>query len=75
MLGSGSGGKFIAWTMASQGLRTACVERKYVGGSCKNIARMPSKNIIYTAKVVSLFKRHREFGIETGPVGVSMPGV
>jgi alkyl hydroperoxide reductase subunit AhpF len=55
VLGSGAAGKFIAWTMAREGKRTASVERKYVGGACPNIACLPSKNIIHTAKVASLF--------------------
>jgi pyruvate/2-oxoglutarate dehydrogenase complex dihydrolipoamide dehydrogenase (E3) component len=34
VLGSGAPGKLLAWTLASQGRRTAVVERRYVGGSC-----------------------------------------
>src|ERR1700751_1338281 len=75
VLGSGTGGKLIAWTMASEGKRTASIERKYVGGACPNIACLPSKNVIHSAKVVSLFGRHQEFGIETGPFTVNMAGV
>lgn len=75
VLGSGTAGKLMAWTMAKEGKRTAVVERKYVGGSCQNIACLPSKNIIHSAKVVSLVKRHQEFGIETGSIAVSMAGV
>ncbi|HEY2626128.1 MAG TPA: FAD-dependent oxidoreductase [Candidatus Udaeobacter sp.] len=75
VLGAGTGGKLIAWTMASEGKRTASIERKYIGGACPNIACLPSKNIIHSAKVASLFSRHQEFGIETGPVTVNMAGV
>ena len=63
VLGSGEAGKFTAWTLAKQGLKTAVIERKYVGGSCPNIACLPSKNIIHSAKVASLFFRSGEFGI------------
>ena len=75
VLGSGTGGKLVAWTMAKEGRRTAVVERKLIGGSCPNVACLPSKNIIHTAKVASLFGRHREFGIQTGPIAVNMAGV
>jgi len=75
VLGSGTGGKLIAWSMASEGRRTASIERKYIGGACPNTACLPSKNIIHSAKVASLFARHEEFGIETGPVTVNMAGV
>jgi pyruvate/2-oxoglutarate dehydrogenase complex dihydrolipoamide dehydrogenase (E3) component len=75
VLGGGTAGKVIAWTMAKEGRRTAVVDRKYIGGSCPNIACLPSKNVIHSAKVASLMRRHREFGIVTGPVGVDMAGV
>ena len=35
ILGSGEGGKYLAWTMAKKGLRVALVEREYIRyGSC-----------------------------------------
>ena len=37
VLGSGEGGKYLAWHMAKSGNRTAVVERKWIGGSCPNI--------------------------------------
>ncbi len=75
VLGSGESGKYIAWTLAKSGERTAVVERGLIGGSCPNIACLPSKNIIHSAKVASLFRRAAEFGIETGPFKISMEGV
>src|SRR6202453_4532550 len=75
VLGSGEAGKWTAWTMADEGHRTAMVERKWLGGSCPNIACLPSKNVIYSAKVASLVGRQREFGIETGPIAINMAGV
>ena len=48
------------------------VERKYVGGSCPNIACLPSKNIIHSAKVASLFYRSDEFGISKENVHINM---
>jgi pyruvate/2-oxoglutarate dehydrogenase complex dihydrolipoamide dehydrogenase (E3) component len=75
VLGGGTAGKLIAWTMAKEGRRTAVIERKYIGGSCPNVACLPSKNVIHSAKVASLVGRHREFGIETGPIAIDMAGV
>ena len=49
VLGSGAGGKLLAWTSARKGQRVAVIERKYVGGACPNIACLPSKNIIHSA--------------------------
>src|SRR5215469_13904871 len=75
VLGSGEGGKYIAWTLARQGKSTAVIERKYIGGSCPNIACLPSKNIIHSAKVASFFARSEEFGIAKDNVRIDMAGV
>jgi 1-aminocyclopropane-1-carboxylate deaminase/D-cysteine desulfhydrase-like pyridoxal-dependent ACC family enzyme len=56
ILGGGTGGTVAAWTFATQGQRVAVIERKYVGGSCPNIACLPSKNIIHSAKVASYLR-------------------
>ena len=72
VLGGGTAGKVIAWTMAKQSMRTAVIDRKYVGGSCPNVACLPSKNVIHSAKVASLVARHAEFGIKTGPFAIDM---
>jgi pyruvate/2-oxoglutarate dehydrogenase complex dihydrolipoamide dehydrogenase (E3) component len=63
VLGSGEAGKYLAWTMAKAGQRTAVVERRWIGGSCPNIACLPSKNVIWSAKVASLSGRGPEFGL------------
>ncbi|MEO8657722.1 MAG: FAD-dependent oxidoreductase [Bryobacteraceae bacterium] len=63
ILGSGEGSKYLAWSLGRQGQRIAVIERKYIGGSCPNIACLPSKNIIHSAKVASYFRRSQEFGI------------
>jgi choline dehydrogenase-like flavoprotein len=72
ILGGGTGGTVAAWTFAAQGQRVAVIERKYIGGSCPNIACLPSKNIIQSAKIVSYFRRSREFGINNGSFTVDM---
>ena len=75
VLGSGGAGKFIAWTMAGAGRRTALVERKALGGACPNVACLPSKNIIYSAKVAALARRGAEFGLKTEALSVDMKTV
>ncbi len=75
VIGSGEGSKFLAWTLARQGQRVAMIERKWIGGSCPNIACLPSKNIIHSAKVASYFSRAAEFGIRTSGYTVDMAAV
>ena len=75
ILGGGTGSTIAAWTFAGEGKRVAVVDRKYIGGSCPNIACLPSKNIIHSAKVASYFRRSKEFGITHDGFTVHMPGV
>ena len=75
ILGGGTGSTIAAWTFAGEGKRVAVVERKYIGGSCPNIACLPSKNIIHSAKVASLFRRSKEFGISHNGFSIDMSGV
>jgi pyruvate/2-oxoglutarate dehydrogenase complex dihydrolipoamide dehydrogenase (E3) component len=75
VIGSGESGKWLTWTMAQAGHRTAVVERKYIGGSCPNIACLPSKNVIRSAKANWFAKHGAEYGIQAGPVLTDMKGV
>lgn len=62
IVGSGQGGKLLAWHMAQSGRRTAVVERHWIGGSCPNIACLPSKNEIWSARVAHLVHHAAQFG-------------
>ncbi len=75
VLGDGTGSTLAAWTFAGQGQHVAVIERKYIGGSCPNIACLPSKNVIHSAKVASYFRRGEEFGIAAASFRVDMPKV
>jgi len=75
ILGSGTGGKLAAWHMAQAGRRTAVVERKWIGGSCPNIACMPSKNEISSARVAYLVRHAAEYGWTIDPPAIDMAGV
>src|SRR5260370_41569200 len=72
ILGSGQGGKLLAWHKARSGRRTAVVERRWIGGSCPNIACLPSKNEIWSARVAHLAHRDAQFGTATGPAATDM---
>jgi pyruvate/2-oxoglutarate dehydrogenase complex dihydrolipoamide dehydrogenase (E3) component len=75
VLGSGAGGKLLAWHLARSGHRVAVVERRWIGGSCPNINCLPSKNEIWSAKVADLLHHAAQFGILTGSVAVDMAKV
>lgn len=75
ILGGGTGSTVAAWTFASQGQRVAVIERRYIGGSCPNIACLPSKNILHSARVASYLRRGEEFGVTANGFRVDMSAV
>jgi pyruvate/2-oxoglutarate dehydrogenase complex dihydrolipoamide dehydrogenase (E3) component len=75
VLGSGEGGKYLAWHMAKGGHRSAVVERGWIGGSCANINCLPSKNEIWSAKVADLVHHSAQFGTITGLTAIDMETV
>ncbi|MGF6227608.1 pyruvate/2-oxoglutarate dehydrogenase complex dihydrolipoamide dehydrogenase (E3) component [Inquilinus ginsengisoli] len=75
ILGSGQGGKLLAWTLARSGQKIAVVERQWVGGSCPAVACLPSKNEIWSARVAHLAQHATQFGSVTGPVHTDMAAV
>jgi pyruvate/2-oxoglutarate dehydrogenase complex dihydrolipoamide dehydrogenase (E3) component len=75
VLGSGEGGKFLAWHMARSGCRAAVVESKLIGGSCPNTNCLPSKNEIWSAKVADLVHHADQFGVIPGPARIDMTRV
>jgi len=76
VLGSGEAGKFIAWTIAPKlHYRTAVIERRWLGGSCPNIACLPSKNFIHSANIVHAAKIAHTRGILDAEVEVEIMAV
>src|SRR5260370_1189069 len=75
IIGSGVAGKLPGWTVARRGKKTAVIERAMVGGSCPNVACLPSKNVIYSAKSASLVHPTKGLGVVTGSLRVDMAGV
>jgi len=75
ILGGGTGSTIAAWTFAGEGKQVAVVECKYIGGSCPNIACLPSKNVIHSAKVATYLRRSKEFGITLDGFAIDMADV
>lgn len=75
VIGSGEAGKWLSWTLARQGEKTIVVERSKLGGACPNVACLPSKNVIFSAKVASLVKQAGSFGIRVPSAEVDISAV
>lgn len=63
-LGGGKGGKSLATELAKAGKRVAVVERGMIGGSCINVACIPTKALIRSARVAHTVSHAEEFGID-----------
>src|SRR6201991_3674312 len=75
ILGSGQGGKLLAWHLGRSGQRVAVVERQWVGGSCPAVACLPTKNEIWSARIAHLAHHAGDFGTQTGPVSTDLAKV
>ena len=71
VLGSGEAGKYMAWHLGAAGRRVIVVEQRYVGGSCPNIACLPSKNFIHGAGIARIVATSEALGARVAR-GVSM---
>lgn len=77
IIGGGKGGKTLAIDLGHAGVRTALIERRadMIGGSCINVACIPTKTLIASARVAQSARRAVEFGVRTGDVQVDWPAV
>jgi dihydrolipoamide dehydrogenase len=65
VVGAGPGGYVCAIRAAQLGLKTAIIEKKWLGGVCLNVGCIPSKALLKNAEVAhTLRERGKEFGFE-----------
>jgi pyruvate/2-oxoglutarate dehydrogenase complex dihydrolipoamide dehydrogenase (E3) component len=75
VVGGGKGGKTLAAKMASAGRSVVMVEKGMIGGTCINVACIPTKTLVKSAKVAELARRAAEFGIRVALDGADPIGV
>ena len=66
-LGGGKGGKSLATELAKAGKRVAVIERGMIGGSCINVACIPTKALIRSARVAHTLSHAAAFGVANMP--------
>ncbi|MBU3751251.1 MAG: hypothetical protein FGM52_12535, partial [Mycobacterium sp.] len=67
ILGGGKAGKSLALALANAGHAVALIERGQIGGTCINVACIPTKTLVASAKVVELASRASDYGITLRP--------
>lgn len=75
IMGGGKAGKTLAMDMARAGRRVAVIERGFIGGSCINVACIPTKALVRAAGVAHLVRESAAFGIRAGAMQTDMPAV
>src|SRR5918912_2937216 len=63
VIGAGPGGYVAAIKAAQLGLKTAIVERQYLGGVCLNIGCIPTKALLHTADLLEEAREGKRFGV------------
>ncbi len=73
IIGTGQSGPALANRLNQEGLETAVIERKLVGGTCVNVGCVPTKTLVASARAAHLASRGAEFGvIIESPIRVDM---
>src|ERR1700730_4648863 len=72
VIGGGKGGKTLAMYLGKQKYKVALIERDpmMIGGGCINVACIPTKTFIASARLVHSIRRAAEYGIKVEGVSI-----
>lgn len=66
VVGGGKAGKTLAMELAKAGRRVAMIEREMIGGSCINVACIPTKSLVASARLLGVLRRADSLGVHVG---------
>jgi pyruvate/2-oxoglutarate dehydrogenase complex dihydrolipoamide dehydrogenase (E3) component len=75
VIGAGQSGPFLAVRLAQAGMKTALIERSYLGGTCVNNGCIPTKTLVASARTAHVARRAADYGVRVGGVSVDMKAV
>jgi pyruvate/2-oxoglutarate dehydrogenase complex dihydrolipoamide dehydrogenase (E3) component len=75
VIGVGQAAPALCARLDKEGLRTALIERKLLGGTCVNTGCIPTKTMIASAKAAHMARRGDDYGFAGGRVRVDMKAV
>lgn len=76
IIGTGQSGPPLAARMDSEGLKTAVIERKLIGGTCVNVGCIPTKTLVGSARIAYLAREAHRFGVVVdGDISMDMAAV
>src|SRR5437762_5559999 len=73
IIGAGPGGYVAAIRAAQLGMKVACIEREYLGGTCLNVGCIPSKALLDSSeKFYAARNQLSRHGINVGQVQLDL---
>src|SRR5258708_31458437 len=75
VIGVGQAAPALCARLDKEGLKTAVIERKVLGGTCVNTGCIPTKTLIASARAAHMARCGAEYGFSAGRVRVDMAGV
>jgi pyruvate/2-oxoglutarate dehydrogenase complex dihydrolipoamide dehydrogenase (E3) component len=75
VIGAGQAGPALAARLGTEGLKTAIIERKLLGGTCVNVGCIPTKTLVGSARAIHMARRGGEYGFSVRGVTVDMKAV
>jgi pyruvate/2-oxoglutarate dehydrogenase complex dihydrolipoamide dehydrogenase (E3) component len=74
-IGTGQAAPALCARLDREGLKTAVVERKLLGGTCVNVGCIPTKTLVASARAAHMARRGDDYGFSAGDVRVDMARV
>ena len=75
IVGGGPGGYVAAIRAAQMGMKTAVLEKQYLGGTCLNVGCIPTKALFQSAEVAHEVKSSAQYGIKASFNGTDFTAV
>jgi pyruvate/2-oxoglutarate dehydrogenase complex dihydrolipoamide dehydrogenase (E3) component len=77
IIGGGKAGKTLAPALVADGRKTALVERSLtmIGGSCINVACIPTKTMVASAEVANIVRNSATYGVKANALTVDLAEV
>src|SRR5690348_2047874 len=75
VIGAGQAGPALCARLDKEGLKTALIERRRLGGTCVNDGCIPTKTLVGSARAIHVARRGAEYGFAAGEIQVDMAAV
>src|SRR3954470_3280760 len=76
VIGTGQAAPALCARLDKEGLKTALIERKLLGGTCVNVGCIPTKTLVASARAARFAQRAAEYGVKLdSPARVDMKAV